>query len=293
MGRIALAMIWALVATAAWGAGTIRVVTTLPDLADWVRHIGGERVEATSLLQGFENPHTYEPKVSDIRAVAGANVLVTVGLGLEEWIDGLVENSRNKTLLTVEAAEGVAVIGADAGGGGHHGRGNPHVWLDPENAATMCRNIARGLEAADPAAGEHYQTGLAAYLKRLEAATRRIREAVAGLSDRRFVSYHPAWPYFARSLGFELAGVVTEIPGQEPSARALASLIQRIRSEEIRVLVTEPQLPSKLPRVLTQETGIRVVTLSPILGTGKAKDYLGLLESNADALISAFREPRP
>jgi ABC-type Zn uptake system ZnuABC Zn-binding protein ZnuA len=91
-------------------------------------------------------------------------------------------------------------------------------------------------------------------------------------------------------LGFEFAGVVTGIPGQEPSAKALAALIRRIRAEKIRVLVSEPQLSSKLPDLLAQETGIRIVTLSPFLGIGAARDYLDLLEANAQALISALQE---
>jgi ABC-type Zn uptake system ZnuABC Zn-binding protein ZnuA len=287
------ALFLGLTAAPSWSFDTIRVVTTLPDLADWSRQIGGDRVKVRSLLQGFENPHTYEPKVSDVKAVAGSRVLVEVGLGLEEWLEGVVQNARNSELLTVVAAKGVEVIQEGAGhreGPDPHPLGNPHVWLDPANAAVMCRNIARGLEAADPFADGYYQQRLATYLQRLQAVGDRLRAQVAGLSDRRFLSYHAAWPYFARGLGFEFAGVVTGIPGQEPSAKALAALIRRIRAEKIRVLVSEPQLSSKLPDLLAQETGIRIVTLSPFLGIGAARDYLDLLEANAQALISALQE---
>ncbi|MHB8765752.1 MAG: metal ABC transporter substrate-binding protein [Deferrisomatales bacterium] len=294
-----LALLALLIGSPAWGVDTIRVLTTLPDLADWTRELGGRRVEVRSLLTGTENYHSYEPRVSDVKAVARTRVLVKVGLGLEEWLDGLVENARNSQLLTVEAARGVEVLGAGepAGGpaGAHdhdHALGNPHVWVDPVSAGIMCRNIARGLEAADPFAGDFYQKRLRAYLDRLEATTARLRAEVAALPDRRFLSYHAAWPYFARGLGFELAGVVTELPGQEPSARSLAALIERIRAEKIRVLVTEPQLPSKLPEVLAHETGIRVISLSHLLVAGSAPNYLALLEKNAGALISALKEPR-
>jgi len=293
MFRTLLVLASVITAVPAFGADALKVVTTLPDLADWVRQIGGSRVEVKSLLQGFENPHTYEPKVSDVKAVAGARVLVKVGLGLEEWLDGLVENARNSELVVVGASEGVQVVGDEGHGlGDHeHALGNPHVWLDPVSAAVMCRNIARTLEAVDPTAGDAYHRGLDAYLERLDGVAGRIRGKVSRLPDRRFLSYHAAWPYFARGLGFEAAGVVTEIPGQEPSAKALAALITRIRAEKLRVLVTEPQLSSKVPDLLHEETGIRVVTLSPLLGASPAKDYLGLLEANAAALLDALREP--
>jgi ABC-type Zn uptake system ZnuABC Zn-binding protein ZnuA len=293
MRRILVALIGVLIAASSWGVDTIQMVTTLPHLADWSREIGGDRVEVHSLLKGFESPHTYEPKVSDVKALAGSRVLVKVGLGLEEWIDGLVENANNSELLIVEASRGVDMIRGDPdhGPGDHsHPLGNPHVWLDPANAAVMCGNIARGLEAADPFADGYYQKRLADYLERLNATAKRIRADVATLSDPRFLAYHPAWPYFARGLGFELAGVVTAIPGQEPSAKALAALVKRIRAENIRVLVSEPQLSSKLPDLLRQETGVRVVTLSPLLGATPARDYLDLLDSNARELTSALRE---
>ncbi len=291
----ALLVLWlvALLASPAAGLDRIRVVTTLPDLADWVREIGGDRVEVRSLLRGFENPHTYEPRVSDVKAVAGSRVLVRVGLGLEEWLDGLVENSRNSELIQIVAAEGVPVLGAGEHDAHGHAAGNPHVWLDPGRAAIMCRNIARGLEAADPFAGSYYQERLQAYVARLERTAEAIRQRVRSLKDRRFISYHPAWPYFAQGLGFELVGVVTRVPGQEPSARALARLVDRIRAERIPVLVTEPQLPSEIPELLREETGIRVVTLSPLLGVGPAKTYLELLERNATLLIEALSEASP
>lgn len=281
----------------AWGRDPMRVLTTLPDLADWAREIGGERVEVKSLLTGTENYHSYEPRVSDVKAVAGSRVLIQVGLGLEEWLDGLVENARNGELVMVDASKGVLVLGGKEGAGhghGHgHGDGNPHVWVDPESAAVMCRNIARGFEAADPFAGDFYEKRLVAYLGRLGDLATRLRAEVATLPDRRFLSYHAAWPYFARGLGFEVAGVVTELPGQEPSAKILAGLIRRIRAEKLRVLVTEPQLPSKLPDLLAEETGIRVVTLSHLLVAGQAANYLELLEANARTLIGALKRTGP
>ncbi len=290
--RILLAVFLALsIALPAGAFDRIRVVTTLPDLADWVREIGGERVEVRSLITGLENPHTYEPRVSDVKAVAGSRVLVMVGLGLEEWVKGLVENARNSELEVIEAARGVPVI---QGHEDHHGEaGNPHVWLDPGRAEILCRNIARGLETVDPFPGDYYELRYQDYRRRLRETAERIRERVRGLPDRRFIAYHPAWPYFAEGLGFELVGVITEIPGQEPSARGLAGLIDRIRNEKIRVLVTEPQLSSKIPELLRQETGIRVVTLSPLLGASPARSYLELLEQNASALIEALAGTRP
>jgi ABC-type Zn uptake system ZnuABC Zn-binding protein ZnuA len=287
---------WVLTATVGLTADRVRVVTTLPDLADFTRQLGGDRVDVTCLLTGFEDVHTYEPKVSDVRAVAGARLLISVGLGLEEWLQGLVQNAGNSKLLLVEASKGVSLIREDTKTGeraepGHRHEGaNPHVWLDPANAEVLCRNIAAALEAVDGTAADFYRTRLAAYVKKLNATAASLRVAVSALKDKRFLSYHPAWPYLARGLGFRLVGVVTQDPSQEPSARALAALISRIRTEKIRVLVTEPQMPSKVPDLLAKETGIRVITLSDMVGYGGSKTHLENMERNARALVAALSE---
>jgi ABC-type Zn uptake system ZnuABC Zn-binding protein ZnuA len=295
--RFAILVLLALVAaTPARATAAIRVLTTLPDLADFVRQIGGDRVEARSLLTGMEDIHTYEPKVSDVKAVAGSRVLVMVGLGLENWLQGLLRNASNDDLLVVESAKGVELVRGEPerSADDHvHAEGNPHVWLDPANVSIMCKNIARALESVDPGVGDYYQKRLGVYLRQLDASSGRLRSDVAQLKDRRFLSYHPAWPYLARGFGFTVAGVVVEVPGQEPSARGLAALIERIRAERLRVLVTEPQLPSKLPRLLTQETGIRVVTLSDVVGYGGTTTYIRHMEANVRALVTALREATP
>jgi ABC-type Zn uptake system ZnuABC Zn-binding protein ZnuA len=248
-----------------------------------------------ALLSGLEDIHTYEPRVSDVKAVAGARVLLAVGLGLEEWLQGLVENAGNGDLLVVQTSKGVSLIREEARGGrpekGHaHGDENPHVWLDPANAAVMCRNIAAALEAVDSTAGSFYRKRLEAYVKQLETAASRLRASAAALKDKRFLSYHPAWPYLAKGFGLSLVGVVTEDPAQEPSAKALAALVSRVRREKIRVLVTEPQLPSKIPRLLAQEAGVRVVTLSDLVGYGGTRTYLENLEANVRTLVTALSE---
>ncbi|MBI5439686.1 MAG: zinc ABC transporter substrate-binding protein [Deltaproteobacteria bacterium] len=295
MRTILLALLALVLALPARAAGPIPVVATLPDLADFTRQIGGPRVEVKSLLTGLEDVHTYEPKVSDVKAVSRARVMVTVGLGLEEWVKRLLRNAGRDGLIVAETSRGASLI-ADGGqheGGHRHGPANPHIWLDPANVAVMCRNIAAALEKVDPAGRDTYREGLSAYLRRVDEAAARLRAEVAGLKDRRFLSYHPAWPYFARGFGFELAGVVSAIPGHEPSAKAMAALIERVRAEKIRVLVSEPQLSSKVPRLLAQEAGIRVVVLSDLLGYGSTKTYVEHMEENVRTLVSALREAPP
>jgi ABC-type Zn uptake system ZnuABC Zn-binding protein ZnuA len=267
--------------------GRVRVVATIGVLADWAREVGGDRVEAASLLTGSESPHTYEARPQDAEKLARADILFRVGLGLEEWLDPVVQNAGNARLVVVQAAAGTdGIIAGDA----EHKTGNPHIWLDPELAKTGIDNLVNALVRADPQGENLYRGREQAYFRRLDSLSAAIRAEVAGLPDRRFVSFHDAWPYFARRFGFEIAANVEPIPGQEPSARQIARLVDLIRRERIKAIASEPQLPSALPDMLARETGLRVVVMNPLGGgLDSGTDYVNMLGAIADSLAAALR----
>jgi ABC-type Zn uptake system ZnuABC Zn-binding protein ZnuA len=270
-------------------SSTLNVVTTLDVLAHWVSAVGGDRVTVSSLVTGYEDPHNFEPKPSDVERIARARLLVRVGLGLEEWLDGLVANANNPTLVVLDVADGADVI--DAGDGHEHDAGNPHVWLDPVVAQTAVGRIAAELARLDPKGESLYTARAAAYAARLDSVTAALQAEVAALPDRRFIGFHDAWPYFNRRFGFVAAANIEPIPGQEPSARTLADLVELARRERIRVVVTEPQLPSDLPATLAREAGIRVVTLSALRADSAGSDpYMSLLDEDVRRLAAALRE---
>ncbi len=263
--------------------GRLRVVTTIGVLADWAQQVGGDRVEVTSLLSGNESPHTYGIKPADVKTVADARILFKVGLGMEEWLAPAIQNSGNKTLVVVDAATGLTDI---VRGDEHDRSGNPHIWLDPEYAKLGIKNLVTALVKLDPKGESLYRKREAAYLVRLDSLSAAISAQFAGLSDRRLITYHDAWPYFARRFGLDIIATVEPIPGQEPSAKELARLVDLIRREQIKVITTEPQLPSALPNMLAGETGVKVVVLNPLECEG---GYIAALGASAEALVDALR----
>jgi ABC-type Zn uptake system ZnuABC Zn-binding protein ZnuA len=279
-------------------AAPVRVVTTIPDLADWVRNVGGDRVVVQSLITGSESPHTYEPGPDAGIAIAEADLLVKVGLGLEEWLDGLVANAGNKRLAIVDVSERVEVIkdveGHGAGGeAGGHPFGNPHIWLDPQNAKAAADVIASALSRIDSAGAAMYQASAQTYGRRLDSLTDALNRLVQPLLDRRFISYHESWPYFARRFGFQVVASIEPLPGQEPSARYMAGLVDLVKSSRVKAVCTEPQLPQDVPSVLASETGAKLVMLSPITGalpgTG---DYFSMLTYDVRHLVAALSDGR-
>jgi ABC-type Zn uptake system ZnuABC Zn-binding protein ZnuA len=279
----------------AMGAEPVAVVVTIPVLKDLADRIGGPHVRTVSLLSGNENEHTYSPKPSDLIAVGRARVLLEIGLGLEIWVRSLVQNSSNNSLLVVTTSKGIALVRRHEAADESHRtvrkgpEGNPHVWLDPENAKVMLRHITEAFITVDPEHASEYRKNQAGYLAELDRLQKELIERARDIPDRRIVAHHPAWPYFARRFGFTIVGEIITQPGAEPSAHHLQNLIERIRKDHIRVIVSEPQLNPKLPEMLARETGARVVVLTPLPGAiAGTESYLDMLRYNVLQLARGF-----
>lgn len=281
------AVVCLLLACATPPAGKVVVVATIPDLADWARNVGGDRVEVVSLLKGGEDPHQYEPKPADALALARARVLVEVGLGLEEWLAGLIENAGSPKLLRVAAADGVEVVYDAHEDEEHHSHrhGNPHVWLDPAVARATVLRLAEALALVDTTGRSYYQLRAQDYVRQLDSATVILQEVARQAANRRFVAGHESWPYFCRRFGFETVATIEPLPGQEPSAKHMAGLARRMKAEGIGSVVVEPQSPREVAEALARATGARVVVLSTTTGGIEAAGtYLELLDYNVRAL---------
>ena len=199
-------------ALAASPAEPLNIVVTIPVLKDLAQQVGGGHVRVTSLLNGYENEHTYSPRPSDLVAVRKARLLFEVGVGLEVWVSSLVKNAGSPSLRIITTSQGIGLIrdhadhqdgihqeGKTAGSGG-----NPHIWMDPENAAIMLRHITEALITADPAHATDFRNRQAIYLQQLDRLRKELSDRVKRLPDRRFIAHHPAWPYLARRFGFNM-----------------------------------------------------------------------------------------
>src|SRR5689334_22899520 len=280
-------------ARAAASPEPLNIVVTIPVLKDLAEQVGGRHVRVTSLLKGYENEHTYSPKPSDLVAVRHAQLLLEVGLGLEVWVASLVKSAGRPSLTIVTTSKGIGLISDDQEETGSHddghGRGNPHVWMDPENAVTMMRHVTEALIEADPSHAEDFRQNQAAYLKRLDHLRSELTERLRHLTDRRFIAHHPAWPYFARRFGFEIVGTIQAQSASEPSAIHIRKLITTIKKEKVKAVVSEIQLSQRLPELLARETGARVVVLTTLPGGLPRTDtYLDMLRYNVVQLANAL-----
>lgn len=277
-------------------AEPLNVVVTLPVLKDWVQQVGGAHVRVVSLMTGYESEHTYSPKPSDLVAVRKAALLFEVGAGLEVWVTSLVKNAGNASLQVITTSKDIPLIhdqpeSAGNARGHAHQAGNPHVWLDPSSAATMVQHIADAMAAADPVHATDYRANTTTYLQTLARVQEETLGRLKQLPNRAVVVHHPAWPYFARRYDLHIAGTILTQPGGEPSARHLHSLIETIKRDQVRVIISEVQLNQKVPQLLARETGAHIAVLTTLPGgLPGTETYLDMLRYNVLQLAQALEQ---
>jgi ABC-type Zn uptake system ZnuABC Zn-binding protein ZnuA len=267
--------------------GTLKVVTTTTVFADIVQNVGGSRVSAASIIPPGVGPEDYEPKPEDARKLAGAQLIVSNGVGLDDFLDRLLTSAGGDQPRLV-LGEGIPVITVD-------GEPNPHFWLDP----TLVRDhylpaIAAKLTALDPAGEATYEANVAAYSATLDALDADLKTKVEEIPavDRKLVTFHDAFPYFAKHYGFELVGVILANVGQEPTAGELAALVETVKAAGAKAVFSEAQFNPKLAATLAEEAGVtKVVTTlyNDALGPAPADTYLGMMRWNVDQIVAALR----
>lgn len=284
--------------------GPPTVVATSTQLADFVRQVGGDRVDVRSIMQPGVDAHDFEPTATDLERLRTARLVIRNGIDLEPWLDDAVEASGSRARV-VTATNGVTIRGARAHDHGddddeeddEHGSHDPHVWHDARYAMVMVRNVHDALVAVDPEGVAVYTANRDRYLDELEALDREIEVAIRGLADRRFVTNHEALAYYADRYGLEQIGSI--IPSfdstAELSAADVAALVTTLRDNDVRVIFTEQSLPAKTAEVIAREAGCRIVggddaLYSDALGpTGSpGETYVGMMRHNTRVIVEAL-----
>jgi ABC-type Zn uptake system ZnuABC Zn-binding protein ZnuA len=276
----------------------IRVVTTTTDLRSLTEAVGGDLVDAVSLVPANFDAEEYQPKPQDVLRLKDARLVVRVGLDYDLWFDRLLEATAARELRRggpgyVDASWGIApleVRGVTVGpGDGHaHGSGNPHYWLDPKNADFITANILEGLARIDPANAKTYEANRQAFLARLSAKLTEWETRLAPLRSKPLIAYHNSWPYFARRFRLDFVDFLEAKPGVPPTPSHLAGIIEAMRTQGARMVVREPYEPERDVAFVAAKADASVVVLAASVGalpgTG---DYLSLFDTDVAALVDA------
>jgi zinc/manganese transport system substrate-binding protein len=279
-GSIALSLLTAGAATA---ANKIAVTASFSILGDLVQAVGGERVNVTTLVGPNQDAHSFDPKPGDIKALAGAQMLVTNGLHFEPWAAKLAKSAGFKG-ETVVASAGVKARPSD-----------PHAWQNPNNVIQYVRNIAAGLSRADASGAATYQANAEAYVKELQALDTWAKAQFADIPvvKRKVITSHDAFGYFSAQYMVKFLapqGINTET---EPSARQVATLIKQIQREKIKAVFVENMSNPKLIEQLSKDAGATVgasLYSDALSGPDQpGSTYLQMMRHNVTQLAAGMR----
>jgi len=261
-------------------ASPLQVVTTSADLKSLVEAVGGERVEVRSLAAPDQDPHAIELKPAQLARLRDAVLLVRIGLDHEPWLARLkvncpvVDTSQGVRLLQTETPRLRAERKAHS-----HAYGNPHYWLDPQNARPITGSILDALSKLSPADRPRFEANRNAFLLKLDTRMKDWTARLAPLRGTRAVVIHDSWSYFAERFGLAIVAAAEPTPGVPPSPAELAKLFARMREAGVKLLIADPYSNPSLVRQIAGRTGARDVTLLP-----SGDDYLGLFDENVKRL---------
>lgn len=297
-------------ASSAAAGPKLAVVATTPEVADFVRNVGGADVAVTQIIKPNVDPHDYEPTPADLQAIATAKLVVKNGVGLEEWLDRTIE-SAGFTGTVVDSSQGVTLRegghheeeeghaeeeGAEHAGEEEH---DPHIWHDPRNAKIMVANIQKGLAAADPAKAGAFAANLATYTAELDKldADNAAAWAKIPVADRKLVTNHDAFGYYIARYDLQFVGSV--IPSidtsAELSAKQLTDLVAKIKATGVKAIFAESSLPPKTAEAIAQQAGVKVIAgadalFGDSLGAPDSPQgtYLGAERHNTQVIVDAL-----
>ncbi len=275
-----------------------RVMATTSVFADLARLALGDSVQIDSIVPAGIDVHTFEPSPSDAAKIASADLIIMNGLGLDEWVLSLVEAAKKSRTDLLRLGEGLDasdswIYLAPAEPGTAHAY-DPHVWLDPNGAALYVQHIADRVVQDRPDLSETIRSTSAKGFAAIQALDVEVRALFAAIpqANRKIVTFHDAFGYYARAYNITIVGVAIASPGQDPSAREIAALIDAIRASGVTTVFSEVQFPSKVLTSIASETGATVLAdlYSDALGAAPGDTYLGAMRANATAIAASMQQ---
>ena len=261
-----------------------RIVTTFYPMYIMTLNIVGNTpgVEVTNLTPPVTGClHDYALTARDMKKLSDADLLVANGAGMESFLDAAVKQCPR--LKIIQASDGVPLLKGPTGV-------NPHVWVGISGAMAQVQTVTAGLEKMDSRDAREFRANAENYISKLAVLQKRMQTALTPYCGEKIITFHEAFPYFAKEFGFAVAAVVEREPGSAPSAKELAQTIELVKRTGIKVIFSEPQYPSGAAQTIARETGAKVLVLDPAVTGPMEKDaYLKIMEQNLVTLEKAFQ----
>jgi len=288
MKKIILVLLMAIVSS---NYANIKVVASTTVIYDLVKEIGKDKVTVDFIARGDQDPHFVEVLPSYMLKLRNADIFFRIGMGLEMWSNQLIDGSRNSTLKVIDLANDidkkeVPNYKPDASYGDVHPYGNPHYWLDPENAKVMAKEIYETLSSESHQDEAYFKKNLDEFNSRLDKKIQEWTNKMQPVKGKPFLFFHASWIYFTDRFGLKTAGFVEPKPGIAPSPSHNAELVQVIKGKGIKTIVMENFYSDSAPNQLSQLTGVKVVKVATaVYGLKGVNSYIDMIDYIVNQII--------
>jgi zinc transport system substrate-binding protein len=270
----------------------MHVMVSIAPQKYFVERIGNGYVTVNVMVPPGAEPHTFEPKPAQLKALSHASAYMRIRIDFESaWMDKI--KAANPKMLVVDTTQGIermpmAAGYQEEGEQAHTGKGenlDPHIWLSPPLVKVQAQTIANALMQLDAKHKQVYQANLERFLADIDTLDADIRKTLQGVKHRKFIVFHPSWGYFARDYGLEMIPI--QVGGQEPSAAELGALITKAKTEDIKVVFAEPEFSTQSAETIAREIGGEVLLLNPL-----SPDWLNNLRTVANTFTNVLNQNR-
>ena len=280
------------------GSDMLDVATTVAPISSIARNIGGTRIRLHGLIPDATISHTFEPTPSDAQTLAKADLIVVNGLHLEQPTLDLADASKRPETPIRQLGDGSIAPKDwlfDFSFPESKGDPNPHLWMNPRYALRYAALMRDWFEQADPANAEYYTANYAAYAKRIDALDAAIRKMTPTVPEenRKLLTYHDSWAYWAREYGFTVIGAVQASDFSDPSPQEVARLIQQIRAEKVPAVFGSEVFPSPVLEQIARESGATFIDAlrddePPGAQNSPDHTYLGMMKRDMIVMFGAL-----
>lgn len=266
----------------------VKVVTSFYAMEDFAKKVGGDDIEVTNLVPAGTEPHDWEPAATDVQAIQDADLFVYNGASMEHWVDDTLSSLGDKTPASVKASEGIALrVGEEPG------EDDPHVWLNPEKAKAELANIKDALVKVDPDHKADYEANHEKYAAEFDRLDQDFKDKLGAAPNKTIVVSHEAFGYLCDAYGLTQVPITGMDAEGEPDAQTMASIIDQVKSQNIKVIFSEDLVSPKVAQQIADATGAACEVLNPIEGLtdeelAQGEDYVSVMHANLDELVKAL-----
>jgi zinc transport system substrate-binding protein len=265
-------------------SSTLKVLATFYPLYDFAQNVGGNKTDVSILVPETVDVHDFEPTPSSVAEVAGADVLIYNGAGLEPWISQIVSASENTKLIQVDTSHGIQLLQVSPEFQRNNQTFDPHIWLDPVLAKQQVNNILQGLIRADSADSQYFTQNAEAYKVKLDTLNSEAVNATTNVATRYFVTFHEAFAYFAKR--YDLTQIPIAGPFQEePTPSDIQNVIDATRQYHLLYVGYESLENPAISQSISRDTNATLILMNPIEGLtaqqkAAGKDYISLMQED-------------